>query len=24
MYGLDQNGLQRVFASVQARDLALV
>jgi uncharacterized protein (DUF1501 family) len=24
MYGLDQNGLQRVFASVQPRDLALV
>jgi uncharacterized protein (DUF1501 family) len=24
MYGLDQKGLQRVFASVQPRDLALV
>jgi uncharacterized protein (DUF1501 family) len=24
MYGLDQNGLQRVFASVQPRDLALL
>jgi uncharacterized protein (DUF1501 family) len=24
MYGLDQNGLQRVFASVEPRDLALV
>ena len=24
MYGLDQNGLQRIFASVQPRDLALL